>query len=731
MAYVPINLNIFSAAYAGAMAAFGSSSYAGPTVQPFSNEADIALAFAQAIDTQWNNVATPTTFDVETTFDAAVILMRDRGPFPSAAPLTNVSNWTASANQIVSSILSGEIAANAAGITFPPWATGLPGGTQYVQGGNTFGALATLGTLDGNDLRFITNGGEVVRVTTTGRVGIGNAAPASALDVTGSINASVQVIVPLAGSVITQQIRDTNNNNWLEATAAVGAVNNFRMLNAATGSPVVLEAVGGDVDIGIKYRSRGTGTMSFRPGSDTSTAFQVTKANDITVVLSVDTTSARVGINQAAPTQALDVTGTGRITTALITPALLDSGSVAYIQGTATDRFLLDLNGNKWLTGSTTASAVNFIDIQNAATGNRPTISGTGTDANVGLRFKTKGTSSFEFFPGTNSTIAFEIRNAAESTTIFSVDTTNQRVGILQTAPSFALDVTGTGRFTTAVQTLTLNDTNGNAWLTGTATGSAVNNINITNKATGQGPVIQSEGSDTNIGMTFLTKGTGVFTYKVGSNGINAFQVQTSTGTKVLTVDTTNQRVGISAGAASTPFSALSVEDAVSGAGTFVCDINNTTGGTTNNSVLELQGGNNTGVATSEMISFLRTDSTQIGRVTQNAATTVAYNTSSDRRIKENIKPTKRGLKTLERVKVRDFNFTTDPTKKRTQGFIAQELSKIYPEAVSRGGRNPRRQPWSVEYGRLSPLLVQAVQELSAEVKRLQKEVKRLKKAGK
>jgi hypothetical protein len=52
--------------------------------------------------------------------------------------------------------------------------------------------------------------------------------------------------------------------------------------------------------------------------------------------------------------------------------------------------------------------------------------------------------------------------------------------------------------------------------------------------------------------------------------------------------------------------------------------------------------------------------------------------------------------------------------KTREQGFIAQELYEIYPSAVSVGGDDPQTNPWAIDYGRLSPLLVKAIQELKA-----------------
>ena len=44
-------------------------------------------------------------------------------------------------------------------------------------------------------------------------------------------------------------------------------------------------------------------------------------------------------------------------------------------------------------------------------------------------------------------------------------------------------------------------------------------------------------------------------------------------------------------------------------------------------------------------------------------------------------------------------------------GFIAQELYQAYPPAVSVGGEDPREDPWTISYGKLSPLIIKAIQE--------------------
>ena len=58
---------------------------------------------------------------------------------------------------------------------------------------------------------------------------------------------------------------------------------------------------------------------------------------------------------------------------------------------------ILDENNNEQVIFQTTASAVNFAEITNAATGNNVGISSNGSDTNVGLSFSTKGTGAIKF----------------------------------------------------------------------------------------------------------------------------------------------------------------------------------------------------------------------------------------------------------------------------------------------------------------------------------------------
>ena len=111
-----------------------------------------------------------------------------------------------------------------------------------------------------------------------------------------------------------------------------------------------------------------------------------------------------------------------------------------------------------------------------------------------------------------------------------------------------------------------------------------------------------------------------------------------------------------------------------------------------------------------------------------------AIQTSSDRRIKENIIDTEiNALSKLEKVKVVDFDWN-DPSdtsinnknsRGKWTGCIAQEIVDVFPHAVNA----PRPEGkeidhnsedlWTIQYEHLVPVLIKAVQELSAEVKTL------------
>ncbi len=130
-------------------------------------------------------------------------------------------------------------------------------------------------------------------------------------------------------------------------------------------------------------------------------------------------------------------------------------------------------------------------------------------------------------------------------------------------------------------------------------------------------------------------------------------------------------------------------------------------------------GTNTTSDTSSVFINFVTPNSNQCGAIVRNdtgATRQVTYNTTSDIRLKKDIRQTERGLAALCRLRVIDY-------AENTQAFLAQEVAEVYPEAVRPGGDDPELEPWMMDYGRMTPLLVQAIKDLSDKVDRLEKEL--------
>jgi hypothetical protein len=138
------------------------------------------------------------------------------------------------------------------------------------------------------------------------------------------------------------------------------------------------------------------------------------------------------------------------------------------------------------------------------------------------------------------------------------------------------------------------------------------------------------------------------------------------------------------------------------------------------------------------MIVFSRTSSyTGVGSITTSESST-AFNTSSDYRLKENLVGLDGALDRLAQLKTYRFNFKADPNT-TVDGFVAHEVSDVVPEAVTgekdemetvqlpvEGGEAgetkevERIKPQGIDQSKLVPLLVAAVQELSAKVAALE-----------
>lgn len=104
----------------------------------------------------------------------------------------------------------------------------------------------------------------------------------------------------------------------------------------------------------------------------------------------------------------------------------------------------------------------------------------------------------------------------------------------------------------------------------------------------------------------------------------------------------------------------------------------------------------------------------------------VQFYTTSDRRLKMNIRDFSGALALLEKIQPRQYEMKQAPDITNI-GFIAQELNRIYPTAVAGDeDSDVNVEPMMVDYSKLTPLLAGATKELHQKVKEQQSEIDHL-----
>ena len=113
----------------------------------------------------------------------------------------------------------------------------------------------------------------------------------------------------------------------------------------------------------------------------------------------------------------------------------------------------------------------------------------------------------------------------------------------------------------------------------------------------------------------------------------------------------------------------------------------------------------------------------EVGSVTANNAG-VSYNTTSDRRLKDNIQPIADATYKLMNMKPVTHTWINNPDNDMVHGFIAQEMQEVVPEAVS--GDADSDKMMSMDYGRITPIIVAALQDALKEIKELKTRINTL-----
>lgn len=142
---------------------------------------------------------------------------------------------------------------------------------------------------------------------------------------------------------------------------------------------------------------------------------------------------------------------------------------------------------------------------------------------------------------------------------------------------------------------------------------------------------------------------------------------------------------------------------------------------TADNSLARLTLASSAGSGTATHADFVRS-STTVGSITT-TTTATAYNTSSDYRLKENIRPLEGSVTRLKQLKPSNFNFIAEPDQ-LVDGFLAHELQEVVPAAVA-GDKDAVDNDGTpiyqgVDLSKIVPLLTAALQEVTQRLEALE-----------
>ena len=209
-------------------------------------------------------------------------------------------------------------------------------------------------------------------------------------------NTNLQIIEQISGGYTTQAVSDSGDTTLSVSDGSTGATLSHRVIEF-TGSLTASRNVTIPLDVQnfyfLKNATSGSQNVVFKYATGTGTS--ATVANGKTVI---------------AYAKADDGTNPN-ISTISLASDLVDDTTPQLGGNLDTNSFMIDFddahgirdeNGAEQLIFETTSSAVNHIDITNAATGSGAQIGSVGDDSNINLRLRSKGTGLLEVMGASN-----------------------------------------------------------------------------------------------------------------------------------------------------------------------------------------------------------------------------------------------------------------------------------------------------------------------------------------
>ena len=298
----------------------------------------------------------------------------------------------------------------------------------------------------------------------------------------------------------------------------------------------------------------------------------------------------------------------------------------------------------------------------------------------------------------------------------------------------------GTGSTSGGVVTIEHALDNSSDWWTNAKNALFLGNTN----ASGQTVIKLNNQTNTRASLVFNTSGTGRFQLfdrtsaqeRLGSSTSETvmnedsadidFRVESNAYANMFLVDAgANQvRLGTSAGSQVFATTSPQLEVTTGGSGGGGVGIKSDSSTSSTKSALSVWTRANGSGSTAYAISFYDGPSgTAEGSITvTNSGTT--YNTTSDRRLKTDIQPIANGTEKLMAMNPVSHKWIADPEADAVHGFIAQEMQEIVPEAVS--GDPDGEEMMSMDYGRITPVLVAALQDAHNKIAALEERLVKL-----
>ena len=197
-------------------------------------------------------------------------------------------------------------------------------------------------------------------------------------------NTNLEIIEQIAGGFTQQALTSGGTVTLSVSDGSTGAVMSHRIIEftgSLSGNAVVTIPLDTQNFYLLRNSSSGSYTVQFKyaSGSGSSVTFSATDKGDKLVVAKAnDSTNPDIVEISLATAGTVTETGTQTLTNKTLTSPKI---------GTS----ILDTNGNELFLLTATSSAVNQLTYANAATGNKPSLTASGGDTNIGVSIQPKG----------------------------------------------------------------------------------------------------------------------------------------------------------------------------------------------------------------------------------------------------------------------------------------------------------------------------------------------------